>query len=153
MAAVIRLHDADRNTPARLAPVRRPALVLIEGGAGRPASPRPDPSVGSARGGAPGLRTVGRVTPQILRQRLAAAGMALAAVVGCWSLLSGPSTTISADAPPVHMVAPGETLWGVASSLGVSGDLRDVVDRLAQENGGYSVSIGQRVRIPADLRR
>jgi nucleoid-associated protein YgaU len=48
------------------------------------------------------------------------------------------------------VVAPGDTLWDVAVGLQAEGDVRDVVDRLAELNGDRLVP-GQVLEIPADL--
>jgi len=53
---------------------------------------------------------------------------------------------LSSSAPrEVHVVAPGETLWSIATAIDSDGDPRDTVDRLSALNGGSSISIGQRL--------
>jgi hypothetical protein len=42
-------------------------------------------------------------------------------------------------------------LWGIANALHRGGDVRDVVDRLAQVNGSDTVFAGEAITIPADL--
>ncbi len=50
-----------------------------------------------------------------------------------------------------RLVRPGDTLWGIAQSLHRGGDVRDVVDRLAEFNGTDELVPGQLVEIPTDL--
>ena len=53
---------------------------------------------------------------------------------------------LSSSAPrEVYVVAPGETLWSIATAIDSDGDPRDTVDRLSALNGGSSISIGQRL--------
>jgi nucleoid-associated protein YgaU len=49
------------------------------------------------------------------------------------------------------VVRPGDTLWGIAAELGIEGDLRDAVARLAEFNGGAVIRPGEVVEVPADL--
>jgi len=51
-----------------------------------------------------------------------------------------------------YVVGPGDTLWSVARSLHLGGDLRDVVDALAERNGDGMLRPGQVLVIPDDLR-
>ena len=53
-----------------------------------------------------------------------------------------------APSPPageVHVVGPGETLWSIARSVHTGGDIRATVDRLAEENGGAHLRVGQEI--------
>ena len=53
---------------------------------------------------------------------------------------------LSNSAPrEIYIVAPGDTLWSIASSIDNDGDPRDTVDRLAALNGGSSIYVGQRL--------
>lgn len=128
------------QTPQRLAAHRRTApspgaarLVLIEGGR-------------SARS-----RQQRRV---YLRRRCAV--LASFILVGWWV---GAAVT-SPEPPPrtdritgaSYLVEPGDTLWEIAHRLERGGDVREVVDRLAEVNGGDRVLAGQRLVIPGDLR-
>ena len=45
----------------------------------------------------------------------------------------------------------GDTYWGIAASLVSDGDIRPVVERLVERNGGANLLAGQRVIVPADL--
>ena len=49
---------------------------------------------------------------------------------------------------PVHVVQPGETLWSIAADLQPDGDVRGLVDRLADRSGSGPLQVGQ--RIPLD---
>ncbi|MFT7597732.1 MAG: hypothetical protein ACI8TP_000652 [Acidimicrobiales bacterium] len=51
----------------------------------------------------------------------------------------------------LYIVQPGDTLWGLATSLAPDADPRPVVDLLAERNGGSSLQVGQRLVIPAEL--
>jgi LysM repeat protein len=61
------------------------------------------------------------------------------------------ASTGSAPAPaPVHVVEPGETLWGIAAVLAPRADTRLVVARLAELNGLASAEVrpGQVLLLP-----
>jgi len=86
------------------------------------------------------------------RARLVPWLLAASALVGVWSLTTAPGASlISRPEAGVHVVSSGESLWSIAGALGVRGDRRDVVDRLADVNGGYTVHVDQRLVIPDDL--
>ncbi|WP_324273788.1 LysM peptidoglycan-binding domain-containing protein [Blastococcus brunescens] len=48
------------------------------------------------------------------------------------------------------MVQPGDTLWSIASSLEVDGDVRSVIDRIQELNGLRSADLvpGQELLLP-----
>ncbi len=46
-----------------------------------------------------------------------------------------------------HVVKAGDTLWGIARQIHPDGDIRPVVDELAERAGGADITIGQRLRI------
>ena len=130
MAAVINPQRAHTHRPAR------PNLVVIEGG----------------------RSVAGRRRRQVfLRRRLAAAVVLLAVLWAAFALIGGipgggeARTGVPAAAESRYVVAPGDTLWEVAVGLGVGGDVRDVVDRLAEFNGTDQLVPGQVIEIPADL--
>jgi hypothetical protein len=129
------------------APARRPELRVIPGGR-------------SAAGRAPAA--------VYRRRRLVAAallvlvaGVMYLAAIGAAALLRGhqvagpardagaPSVPAPAGATPsraeVYVVQPGDTLWSIARRLQPEGDLRPLVDRLADRNGGASLQVGQRL--------
>jgi hypothetical protein len=45
------------------------------------------------------------------------------------------------------VVRPGDTLWSIARSLQPGGDVRDLVDRLAERAGGAQITPGQRIDV------
>ena len=48
----------------------------------------------------------------------------------------------------VVIVEPGDTLWSIARGLQPTGDVRPLVDRIAELNGGHSLSAGQTLMLP-----
>ena len=48
----------------------------------------------------------------------------------------------------IYVVQPGDTLWAIARALQPTGDLDGLVDRLVRLNGGPSLAVGERVRLP-----
>ncbi len=69
---------------------------------------------------------------------------AISLVVGVGEKQVGADLTNSAPRE-IYIVAPGDTLWSIASSIDNDGDPRDTVDRLAALNGGSSIYVGQRL--------
>ena len=133
---------AARSAHPALRPTARPTLVLIEGGK----SPRSQSAAGTS-------------SPSYVARR-AVAGLALAGIVGAllWGLLSlgaPPQPAAKPNQPQVtstrYVVRPGDSLWGIATALHAGGDVRDVVDRLAEVNGSDTVYAGEHLTIPADL--
>ncbi len=59
--------------------------------------------------------------------------------------LAEPALTPVASSPVI--VRPGDTLWSIARSLHPSGDIRTLVDRLAERVGGIELSPGQRIDV------
>lgn len=129
------------------APARRPDLRVIPGG-----------------------RSAARRAPAAVyrRRRLVAvallvmvASLMYLASIGATALLrghrlagpardSGASSTPAPAAaapsrPELYVVQPGDTLWSIARRLQPEGDLRPLVDRLADRNGGASLQVGQRL--------
>lgn len=103
------------------------------------------------------------VTPRwvYLRRRVVAAAVALLLVAGALvglgrlaggvvapggdpaSASGGRATTLT-----VHVVQPGDTLWALARRLQPEGDVRPLVHRLVELNGGSSLEVGQRIVLP-----
>ena len=117
---------------------QRPALRVLEGGR----SP-----AGQAR------RAVYR------RRRLAVLAVLAAVVAAALLLASAVLARVAGDGTPdpvagssataeVHVVQPGDTLWSIARSLEPEGDVRLVVDRLVDLNGGAPITVGQQLVLP-----
>ncbi|MCU4183710.1 LysM peptidoglycan-binding domain-containing protein [Acidiferrimicrobium sp. IK] len=94
------------------------------------------------------------------RRGVALAGTALL-LIGFWFALQaalggtggGPLTATGAAvgtpaAAKVWVVRPGDTLWSIALRSGARGDIRPVVDRLAEETGGQPLQVGERILLP-----
>lgn len=142
MAAVIVPSTASVQPDRHPVRDRRPALRVIDGGR------------------SPANRAMQRV---YLRRRLGAiVGLALVAAVlwlaatGAVALVQGPATTqassaATAAAPPAaaeaYIVQPGDTLWVIARRLEPDGDIRPVVDELADRTGGSVLQPGQRLDV------
>lgn len=58
-----------------------------------------------------------------------------------------PSTVAESAAPRWVVVQPGDSLWTLARRLQPKGDLRRLVDRLAERVGGAAITAGQRVDV------
>lgn len=99
-----------------------------------------------------------------LRRRLAALALLLVLAVGAqlalsaaWSTVTTPpgqpatatvAVPVPASATAVVTVAPGDTLWSIASSLRPGADPRPLVDELARRNGGSAtVQAGQQLDV------
>jgi nucleoid-associated protein YgaU len=79
------------------------------------------------------------------------------AVVGARSIVAAdgidpgppPASAATAAAPPAaaeaYLVRPGDTLWSIAAQLGTDGDVRSLVDELANRAGGPLLRAGQRI--------
>jgi Tfp pilus assembly protein FimV len=78
-----------------------------------------------------------------------AVAMAGTVAAGVARSVGGATDWLSGDVPsppagrPVHVVQPGETLWSIARTLHPDGDIRPLVDRLVELNGGDHLEVGQ----------
>ncbi len=80
--------------------------------------------------------------------------LALVLVAKAWS--GGLSARTRPGAPqrmvpasqPSYVVKPGDTLWTIARSVEPRGDVRPVVDRLAQGRRGRLLRVGERIVLP-----
>jgi hypothetical protein len=96
------------------------------------------------------------------RRRLAALAVVTALVVAVFLLASSalaggagggvpsPATGGSAApaAPVVHVLQPGDTLWSIAGEVAPGADVRLMVDRLVELNGGAPLEVGDRLVLP-----
>lgn len=130
--------NAGLNRPRAV--VRRPARPVPPraGGAARPARPmRHRPSVRLTRRG----RVVAVVA-------LLALMFAVLTVFGSHSAATGEVGT------PVRTrtveVAPGDTLWGIASDVAAPGEVRELVHQIRELNAmdGPGVTVGQEIAVP-----
>ena len=63
---------------------------------------------------------------------------------------SGPgSPHVQLIGEQVHVVAPGDTLWTIARSVQPTGDVRPLVQELADARHGAALQVGDRIVIPA----
>jgi len=94
-----------------------------------------------------------------MRRRLVSLLLVIAAVVGisCFGAelighVTGNPAISRAGATEeqvFYVVQPGDSLWGIAQSVTPAGvDIRDTVDRLAEEIGGALLKPGQRILLP-----
>lgn len=83
----------------------------------------------------------------------AAADPVVAPVAPTASLATGPGAAVVLPDEPApvaatfHVVQPGDTLWGIATSLQSEGDLRPLVDELARRAGPGGLQPGQRLSL------
>jgi nucleoid-associated protein YgaU len=138
MAAVISLRPAERTGAQRVVThrPRPPHLIVIEGG--RSAAARRRRRVFLVR------RLL--VAAVVLVLLWAAAASVIGGIRGGSTAAGSPGSVAA-----TRVVRPGDTLWGIAQSLHRGGDIRDVVDRLAEFNGTDELVPGQKVEIPTDL--
>jgi len=70
-----------------------------------------------------------------------------------WSDLSPtPVQVAPAEAGELTIsVVPGDTLWAIAGTIAPSADRREVVQRLAERNGGSTIWAGQELVVPLSL--
>jgi hypothetical protein len=110
-----------------------------------------------------GGRSPHRLAVVYRRRRVAAVVLAVLLAVG--ALLLGRAVALAvAPAPPgsggsvapamgpttVVVVQPGDTLWAMARRLQPEGDVRSLVDRLAEAHGNGPLQAGERLEVSAD---
>ncbi|WP_134767176.1 LysM peptidoglycan-binding domain-containing protein [Nocardioides sp. 1609] len=87
------------------------------------------------------------------RGRLAVLVLALLVLAAVGVAFAGNSmATAEREATETIVVAPGETLWSIASDVSDGDDVRDTMDHLVQLNDLADVSLdaGQRLEVPVD---
>ena len=68
---------------------------------------------------------------------------AAAAPVTVHSPLAYGSSGTPVPAGATYVVQPGDTVWSIAEQLAPNGDVRGMVDRLVDLNGGAALEVGQ----------
>jgi hypothetical protein len=123
---------------------------------------------GDTRFGVPAQRSSTRrhSSSTYWRRRIVVAGL----LVGLLWLTLGTTQLVSAQGTDVHfaaaptmvesaasdtlvggrvvLVQPGDTLWSIARGLQPTGDVRPLIDRIAELNGGHSLIAGQTLMLP-----
>ena len=148
MAAVLApIPTLTPGTDPRRRPARAP-LRVIPGGRDAARRRRLHPAVYRRR------RLVAALLGLVVVATLALAVVGAAALVGSSGAPDGtpaatePASGPSAAAPEVtagYVVQPGDTVWEIARRLQPEGDVRPLVDRLAERTGGGALVAGQRL--------
>ncbi len=110
----------------------------------------PSMAAAPAKPAAPGPRTpVYRLTR---RGRLVVVVLALLVLAAIGMVFAaGSVATSEAEVTETVVVAPGETLWSIASETAGDGDVREMMQHLVDLNGLDDVALaaGQRLEVPA----
>jgi len=141
-------HDLEPSPRALVAPAR-PQLRLLDGGRA---------AARAQRGRTLGPRLAVGVAGLVLAAVVALALVGMASLFGAGAAAPGPAPTAidgagavatapGASAATEVVVRPGDTLWSIASALRPDGDVRPVVDALAQRAGGADLVPGQRIDV------
>jgi hypothetical protein len=110
-----------------------------------------------------GGRSPQRLALVYRRRRVAAIVLAVIVAVGVLLLVRAVALAV-APAPPgsgaavapapgpttVVVVQPGDTLWAMARRLQPEGDVRPLVDRLAEAHGSGPLQAGERLEVSTD---
>ena len=97
------------------------------------------------------------VPPAVYRRRRTAAVVLLVLVVVLAGFVAGQVATVLGGGPAsvpehrpnaVHVVQPGDTLWGIAEGLRPAGDIGAVVAWLIRANRGAELTVGQHLVLP-----
>ncbi len=77
------------------------------------------------------------------------AGLIIAVIAG-FVLANGSTATLRAESLTTIQVGPGETLWGIASSVAVDGHTSDMVEHIKELNDlqTAALAVGQELRVP-----
>lgn len=77
---------------------------------------------------------------------------AIAVLLAVAYLVTSTPTTPGATGTPAtldaHVVSEGETLWSIAQEIAPAGEAATYVERLADANGGATVTVGQALTVP-----
>jgi hypothetical protein len=137
-------------TPAGPVPPYRPNLRVVEGGQS-PARLAQRRAYRRRRATALALIATLAVVVVLLvgavSTRLAGGGHPSAAA-GASSPTSAVALRAAEVAATSWVVAPGDTLWSIASRIAPDQDVRETVDRLVELNGSRPISVGQHLRLP-----
>ena len=111
-----------------------------------------------SRGYAPAARADLRVVPAGGRARTGAAGRTLLAVLVSLVVVAAVAHLVLADPLPAageipvqeagHVVAPGGTMWSIATEVAPAGEAATYVERLVAATGGAAVDPGQVLALP-----
>ena len=107
----------------------------------------PSRPVGEGREAAATYR-VRRAVAAVVVVALGLTAWAALGAVGGLLFGSGAATAAPGAAPAEVVVAPGDTLWSIASRLQGEGDVRPLVDRLVTAHGGSTLQVGERISVP-----
>jgi len=129
-------------------PGRRPSLTVVEGGRSAAAAVR------RRRAAARLAASLG--AGLVLAAVVALVALGATALLGADAAAPGPASTAEAPgpagagtsttpAPAEVVVRPGDSLWAIARRLQPTGDVRPLVDALAERAGGAAVVVGQRL--------
>ena len=157
-------HGASVLRPGGAAPWNEPGLRLIAGGLDRPVvAANPHPVGGAAPAVGRLLRTV--VAGLALASVLALAALGALTLLGADAAATVPASSAVINHPtgvdatttpstPVEVVVQsGDTLWTIARRLRPTGEIRGLVDALAERVGGSTLDAGQHIDISGLLPR
>lgn len=83
---------------------------------------------------------------------VAVAGVRLMADAVQHNLIADSATSVAileSSTQTIHVVQPGDTLYGIAREVSPGGDVEAVVTHLADLNGGAEIAVGQRLHLVA----
>lgn len=143
MAAIVRPNQAPNEAVARRPSTARssaPRLTVVHGGR----SSQHLAIVYRRR------RVVAAFVALLLLAGLVVTGRAVALAVAPAPPGSGPAVAPTGEVTEVVVVQPGDTLWGLARRLRPEGDVRPLVDRLADAHGPGPLQPGERLEVAVD---
>jgi nucleoid-associated protein YgaU len=143
MAAIVRPNQAHNEAVARRPSTARssgPRLTVVRGGR----STEHLAIVYRRR------RAVAAVAALLLLGVLVFAGRTVALAVAPAPPGSGPAVAPTGEVTEVVVVQPGDTLWALARRLRPEGDVRPLVDRLADAHGPGPLQPGDQLEVSVD---